>query len=236
MYLYIYVYIYIYMYIHIVAVVVVGALSTCRREQLPDDISLGRVQGRCRPVQRWPGGCRRLLKAGWGAACFPGGKGARVAEGGTTSPRDPCSLPRCGGRVRAPVRDGCRMGDGGRNHLSGDLRGPGSPAAPTPPLQGRGHTSCAKVEEGGGGMFRLYPCVPFPFCVVSVGCAMGCCSRQRGPCGTWERPRACGGCAARGGGVPYGIGRERGCFAGGLGNGRSDGSGRGSCPRSGYSS
>ena len=53
---------------------------------------------------------------------------------------DPCSLPRCGGRARAPVRDGGEMG-GGREGPS--VRGPPGPRLPlllasSPPRQGRG--------------------------------------------------------------------------------------------------
>ena len=94
-----------------VAVVVVGALSTCLREKLPDTLSLGRAQGSSQPAQCWPGGCQRRPRGKRGAAFCPGGRGARVAEGRTTCPRDACSVHRRGGRVCTPVRDGSRMED-----------------------------------------------------------------------------------------------------------------------------
>ena len=68
-----------------VVVVFVVALSTRRREKLPDMLSLGRAQGSSRPALRWPGGRRRR----------PGGAGGRVGEG-------------C---VRAWLREGPPVGD-----------------------------------------------------------------------------------------------------------------------------
>ena len=65
----------------VVVVVVVVAPSTCRREKLPDTLSLGRAQGSSRPPSRWPGVCRRRPRGGgvppsvWG-----GGGGARRCE------------------------------------------------------------------------------------------------------------------------------------------------------------
>ena len=55
--------------------------------------------------------------------------------------------PGGGGRAHLCETEAGR-GAGWRDHLSGDLRGPGSPPLPaaTPPLQGRGATSCAEVE------------------------------------------------------------------------------------------
>ena len=63
-----------------VVVVVVAAPSTCRREKLPDTLSLGRAQGSSRPASRWPGVCRQRLRGGGGGApwCGGGGGGARA--------------------------------------------------------------------------------------------------------------------------------------------------------------
>ena len=58
------------------------APSTCRREKLPDTLSLGRAQGSSRPASRWPGVCRRRPRGGGPPWC--GGGGARVEEGGVT--------------------------------------------------------------------------------------------------------------------------------------------------------
>ena len=66
---------------------------------------------------------------------------------------DPCSLPRCGGGARAPVRDGGGMG-GGRE--GPPVRGPAGPRLPlllasSPPRQGRGLLPVRKAAQGGGG-------------------------------------------------------------------------------------
>ena len=220
-YIYIYVYICIYIYIYICICAVPGQSA---RERSAGATLAGRA-----PTTTEGGG--------GGAAFCPGGRGARVAEGGTTCPCDPCSLPRRGGRAHAPVRDGSGMGG-----LVGGTTCPGTSGARLPLLlllprdRGGGVLPVGRWRRvGGGGMYGLYPCVPVPLRVVSAGCAMGCCRRQRGPCGPWECSRARGGCAARGGGAPYGLGPERASSASGLGNGRSDRFGRGGCPRSGYS-
>ena len=42
------------------------APSTCRREKLPDTLSLGRAQGGSRPASRWPSVCRRRPRGGGG--------------------------------------------------------------------------------------------------------------------------------------------------------------------------
>ena len=158
----------------VLVVVVVEALSTCRREKLPDALSMGRAQGSSRPAQRKPGGRRRRPRGGGGgdAAFCPGGRGARVAEGGTTCPCDPCSLPRRvgeGSRTCARrKRDGGLVGG---TTCPGTYGAPAPLASPTPPQRGRGRTSCAKVEEGGwgggGGVCMVYtPVSRFP-CVVT---------------------------------------------------------------------
>ena len=145
-YIYVYIYIYIYMYIYIyiciyivVVVVVVRAPSTCRREKLPDTLSLGRAQGSSRPASRWPGVCRQRPREG-GDRHLSGGEGGARLCGGSTCSCDPYSLPRRGGKVCAPVRDGGGMG-GGRERPP--VRGPAGPRFPcflaaTPPQQGRG--------------------------------------------------------------------------------------------------
>ena len=48
----------------VVVVVVVVAPSTCRREKLPDTLSLGRAQGSSRTASRWPGVCRQRPRGG----------------------------------------------------------------------------------------------------------------------------------------------------------------------------
>ena len=97
-----------------------------------------------------------------------GGRGARVAEGGTTCLCDPCSLPRRGGRAHAPVRDGGGMG-GGRE--GPPLREPAGPRLPlllaaSPPRQGRGQLPVRKSGVGGWwgqGICMVYsPASRFP--------------------------------------------------------------------------
>ena len=101
----------------VVVVVVVKAPSTCRREKLPDTLSLGRAQGSSRPASRWPGVCRQRPRGGGGAPWSGGGGGARGGGGGHLW-KLPCSPPTSrGGRVTRPVRSGCG-GGGGRG---GDL-------------------------------------------------------------------------------------------------------------------
>ena len=58
----------------VVVVVVVMAPSTCRREKLPDALSLGRAQGSSRPASRWPGVCRQRPMGGGGAPWGGGGE------------------------------------------------------------------------------------------------------------------------------------------------------------------
>ena len=82
-----------------VVVVVVRAPSTCRREKLPDTLSLGRAQGSSRPASRWPGVCRQRSR-GWGGGGRRGVEGGGCAgteEGGATCVCYPGALPRCGG-------------------------------------------------------------------------------------------------------------------------------------------
>ena len=124
----------------VVVVVVVVAPSTCRREKLPDTLAWAgrkgavgrRHAGRaCADNDRGGGGGFRLLS---------GGQGARVAVRGITCPCDRGSLPRGGGRVCAPMRNGGRTGGGTEGP---PVRGPTGPRFPllpaaTPPRQGRG--------------------------------------------------------------------------------------------------
>ena len=84
------------MVVVVVVVVVVRAPSTCRREKLPDTLSLGRAQGSSRRASRWPGVCRRRPRGG-GRRGVEGG-GARVEEGGATCGSYPRALPRHVGR------------------------------------------------------------------------------------------------------------------------------------------
>ena len=83
----------------VVVVVVVRAPSTCRREKLPNTLSLGRAQGSSRPASRWPGVCRQRPRGGGGGAVvWRGGGGcARVEEGGATCGSYPGALPRLAG-------------------------------------------------------------------------------------------------------------------------------------------
>ena len=96
----------------VVVLFVVTAPSRCRREKLPNTLSLGRAQGSSRPASRWPGVCRRRPRGGEGSAFCLGGEGARVTVRGTTCPCDPGSLPHLGGRACAPVRNGGGTGGG----------------------------------------------------------------------------------------------------------------------------
>ena len=95
------------------------APSTCRREKLPDTLSLGRAQGSSRPASRWPGVCRQRPRGGGGGAPWSAGGGGGARGGGWghlwKSPWSP--PPSRGGRVTRPVRSGC-CGGGGRG---GDL-------------------------------------------------------------------------------------------------------------------
>ena len=116
MYTYIYICIHIYIYIYIL-LLLLRAPSTCRREKLPDTLSLGRAQGSSRPASRWPGVCRRRPRGGGGGAPWCGGGGACGGGWGhlRTSPWGP--PPSRGGRVTRPVRSGC----GGGGGWGGDL-------------------------------------------------------------------------------------------------------------------
>ena len=101
----------------VVVVVVVKAPSTCRREKLPDTLSLGRAQGSRRPASRWPGVCRQRPRRGGGRRGVQRGGGARGGGWGHLwkSPWSP--PPSRGGRVTRPVRSGC----GGGGGWGGDL-------------------------------------------------------------------------------------------------------------------
>ena len=101
----------------VVVVVVVRATSTCRREKLPDTLSLGRSQGSSRPASRWPGVCRQRPRGGGGRRGVEGGGGARGGGGGHLWKLPWSPPPSRGGRVTRPVRSGCG-GGGGRG---GDL-------------------------------------------------------------------------------------------------------------------
>ena len=92
------------------------APSTCRREKLPDTLSLGRAQGSSRPASRWPGVCRQRPRGGGGGA-WSGGGGARGGGWGHLWKLPWSPPPSRGGRVTRPVRSGCG-GGGGRG---GDL-------------------------------------------------------------------------------------------------------------------
>ena len=85
-------------YVVVVVVVVVEALSTCRREKLPDTLSPGRAQGSSRPALRWPGGRRRRPRGGGGSAFCPGGEGGRASLGE--------GLPVCVTHVPSPAAGG----------------------------------------------------------------------------------------------------------------------------------
>ena len=62
----------------VVVVVVVRAPSTCRREKLPNTLSLGRAQGSSRPASRWPGVCRQRPRGGGGFRLLSVGGRGRV--------------------------------------------------------------------------------------------------------------------------------------------------------------
>ena len=127
-------------------------------------------------------------------------------------------------------------GAGGRDHLSGDLRGPGSPCfrPPLPRDRGGGYFLCEKRRRGvvgEGNMYGLFPCVPVPLCSVGAGRAADPCSGEWGPGGTGECSWACGGRVVREGGVPHRAGSEHGfatrCWSSGRWVGASRGRGRG---------
>ena len=83
---------------YVVVVVVVVAPSTCRREKLPDTLSLGRAQGSSRPVSRWPGVCRRRPRGGGGGGAMVWGGGGVCAWRREGSPVSyPGALPRLAG-------------------------------------------------------------------------------------------------------------------------------------------
>ena len=140
-----------------VVVVVVRALSTCRREKLPDTLSLGRAQGSSGLASRWPGVYRRRPRGrGAGGRHVWGGGCARKEEGGATCVCYPGALPRCGGEGDPTWarrrRDG---GAGWRDHLFGDLRGPDSPCCRPPLPHDREGAICLRApephERGRGG-------------------------------------------------------------------------------------
>ena len=180
-----------------VVVVVVRAPSTCRREKLPDTLSLGKAQGSSRPASRWPGVCRQ--RPGGGGGVPPsvwGGEGARVALRGTTCPCDPGSLPRRGGRACAPVRNGGGMGGG----MEGPpVRGPAGPRFPslpaaTPLRQGRGLRPVRRWSKGVGGGGDYVWSMPWcpslcPVCGRPRGTAGGAAQALAGRVGSGARPR-----------------------------------------------
>ena len=94
------------------------APSTCRREKLPDTLSLGRAQGSSRPASRWPGLCRRRPRGGGGGGAVEWGGGGACGGGWGHPWKSPWSPPPSrGGRVTRPVRSGC----GGGGGWGGDL-------------------------------------------------------------------------------------------------------------------
>ena len=176
-----------------------------------------------------------------------GGRGACVAEGGTTCMCDPCSLPRCGGRARAPVRDGGGMGGGREGPPVREPAGPRLPLllAASPPRQGRGLLPVRKRRRGvvgAGNMYGLFPCIPVPLCSVGAGRTADPCSGERGPGGTGECSWARGGRVVHEGGVPHGAGPEHGfaacCWSSGRRVGPRGGGGGGGvlpvCPGAGW--
>ena len=111
------------------------APSTCRREKLPDTLSLGRAQGSSRPASRWPGVCRQRPRGGGGGGRrgVEGGGGARAQR--REEPPVCVTLepsPAAGGRVTRPVRDG-----GGVGGLDGGTTCSGTCGAPIPLASGR---------------------------------------------------------------------------------------------------
>ena len=186
-------------YVVVVVVVVVRAPSTCRREKLPDTLSLGRAQGSSRPASRWPGVCRQRPRGGGGggsAFCLGGGGGGRVAVRGTTCPCDPGSLPRRGGRACAPVRNGGGMGGGMQGPPVRGPAGPRSPLLPaaTPPRQGRGLRPVRRWSKGGGGDGDYVWSIPWcpslcPVCGRPRGMVGGGVQAWAGRVGSGGRPR-----------------------------------------------
>ena len=133
-----------------VVVVVVRAPSTCRREKLPDTLSLGRAQGSSRPASRWPGVCRQRPRGGGGGvppSVWGGGGGACRCERDHLPMRPWFPPPPWGEGVRTCAK---WRRDGGRD---GGTTCPGTCRAPVPlassrhsPATGEGATSCAEVE------------------------------------------------------------------------------------------
>ena len=119
-----------------VVVVVVRAPSTCRREKLPDTLSMGRAQGSSRPASRWPGVCRQRPRGGGGggggAVVWRGG-GARVEEGGATCGSYPGALPRCLGEGDPDLF----LTEAGVGGLDGGTTCSGTCGAPIPLASGR---------------------------------------------------------------------------------------------------
>ena len=99
---------------------------------------------------------------GGSAFCLGGGGGARRCERDHLR-CDPGSLPRRGGRARAPVRNGGGMGGGMEGPPVRGSAGPWFPLLPaaTPPRQGRGLRPVrrwSKGVEGAGAMYGLFLC------------------------------------------------------------------------------
>ena len=156
-----------------VVVVVVGALSTCRREKFPDTLSLGRAQGSSRPAQRWPGGRRRRPRGGGVPPAVRGGGGRASLREGLPVRVTHAPSPAAGGGYAHLCETDAGWGAGGRDHLSGDLRGPGSPCCSHSPATGEGaYFLC----EGGGGWGGGGYVWSIPLCPGSLACG------QRGMC------------------------------------------------------
>ena len=99
---------------------------------------------------------RTTTDGGGGSAFCLGREGARVAVTGTT-----CGPPV--GRRRVHLcKTGAGWGAGWREHLSGDLRGPGSPCLGLPPPRdwGGGYVVCGGGVRGwrGRGLCMVYSC------------------------------------------------------------------------------
>ena len=151
----------------VVVVVVVKAPSTCRREKLPDTLSLGRAQGSSRPASRWPGVCRQRPRGG--GAPWSGGRGGGGARGGggghlwklPWSPprwrRQPVKKERgCGGEegpgAHAGRGGGAELWAGWRVRARGGGVAVCSAASATVRLTGEeGRPGLAKVGQGARG-------------------------------------------------------------------------------------
>ena len=166
----------------VVVVVVVVAPSTCRREKLPDTLSMSRAQGSNWPASRWPGVCRRRPRGG--GPCRGGGC-AREEEGGATCVCYLGALPRCGGEGDPTCER--RRRDGG---LPGGTTRSGTCGAPIPPASGRRYPTtgegafCPRApephERGRGGALPVScgACTAQPVRPWRAGVPGGACTAQ----------------------------------------------------------